>query len=150
MKKALVNKIGLLLLFVTILFFIHGCKRVNPNSNEVNALLYFVTRTEHGGDTQIDQFKRFDCDKETIYYYLKWNYISGENTDEREHLIVFDTSILKSELYPLSRIDDYPSLEIIWDELKVKNDFTDFSKDQIEEFIETVKIIRIDLESRQS
>lgn len=130
--------------------FIQGCDKppkVNLDNNEVNSLLFFITRTEHGGETEISEFKRFNRDKDTIFYYVNWKYTTGENTNEREHLIVFDTSTFKSELYPLSYLNDYPSIQKVWNELNEKNDFKNFSKDEIEQFLVNVKKLREGLKS---
>lgn len=150
MKRVHGNKIVIILFLALILLFIQGCDKkpnINPDNYEINSLLFFITRTEHGGETQINEFKRFDNDKETIFYYVNWRYISGENTSEREHLIVLTTSTLKSELYPLNSLNDYPPIQKVWNELKEKNDFKDFSKDEVDQFITNVKNIRENLKS---
>lgn len=139
-KKLIKNKLILLFIFCFILIFAHGC--IKNDNNEIHSILFFITRTEHGGDTQIDVFRRYDYDENTIYYFVKWKYVNGDNTNEREHLIILNTSTLKSELYPINYLDDYPSIKQKWDELKDKNQFTDFSKAQIDKFVRIANEIR--------
>lgn len=145
MVKGLKFKI-ILLLFTSILFLIYGCSKkveISPDSNEVNCLYYFIARTEQGGDSEINVFQRFDLDTNTIYYYyLKWRYISGANTYDREHLIILNTSSLKSELYPLVVLEDYPVIQKNWNNLKERNVYTDYPKERINELMQTAKPIR--------
>lgn len=152
MKKVRGNKIVIILFFTMILLIIQGCNKspiVNPDNNEVNSLLFFITRTEHGGETKISEFKRFDRDKDTIFYYIKWNYINEDDNDviEREHLIVFNNSTYKSELYPLNYLDDYPVIKKAWNELNEKDDFKIFSRVEIEQFLVNVIKIRESIKS---
>ena len=143
MKKSLSKKIVLLVLLIFVQIFIQGCKpKVNKHNNEVNAIIYFINVTKDLGETQIEEFRKYDYDKDTIYYYVKWKLMSGEGTDDKEHLIVFEVPILKSVLYPISRIDDYPAIKNTWDILNEKNDFTAFSKDEVDKFIEIAHTIR--------
>jgi len=139
-KKNFGNKIILLLIFSLILLFTNGCYK--DVSCEANSMYYFITRTEHGGETQIDTFRRYDYDENTIFYYVKWKYVSGDNTNDNEHLIVLNPSTFSSILYPLNYLDDYPSIKQKWEELQDRNEYTEFTEEQINEFIKLANNIR--------
>lgn len=51
------------------------------------------------------QFKRkpkiLSVGQKQKFLRSKWKYLNGENTNEREHLIVMNSKTFKSELYPV-------------------------------------------------
>ena len=144
MEKIHRNKIFLLIQSLLILFLISGCTpKINPNNNEINVLLFFTTRTEHNGETQINEFKKGQYDNNTLIYYIRWKYLIGDNTNEREHLVVYKIDSLNSELYPLDIVSyEDPMIKESWEEVKRKDNLKVFTSEQIKSFIKAVEEVR--------